>query len=75
MEKQQTESVALQKIPIFAIGTEHCIVATTASMALLTVGNGQTAALQTAGLACSRTVAWVITPRVPSEPMKSFVRL
>lgn len=63
------------KAPIFAIGTEHCNVATTASIALSTVWNGQIATLQTAGLAYNRTAACVITPSVPLEPTKSFVKL
>lgn len=63
------------KLPIFAAGTEHCSAATTASVALSTLWNGQIATQHTAGLAYNCTVACVITPNVPFEPTNSFVKL
>lgn len=57
------------------MGMEHCIVMTTVSTAAWTLGKLTTAAAVASGCACSRTVALVIIPRIPSEPTNKLVKL
>ena len=58
-----------------ASGSPCCMAATTVSTAALAVGKHTTAAATVSGRGWSLTVAAVMTPKVPSDPTNSPVRL